>query len=63
MGCAMIDRVLADIVAEFGEHTTLVMTGGDADSVLPLTGWQPRHDPDLVLKGIAILAGESECVT
>lgn len=63
MGSAMIDRVLADIVAEYGEHTTLVMTGGDADSVLPLTGWQPRNDPDLVLKGIALLAGESECVT
>ena len=63
MGSAMIDRVLADIVAEYGEQTALVITGGDADSVLPLTGWQPRNDPDLVLKGIAILAGESECVT
>ena len=63
MGSAMIDRVLADIVAEYGEHTTLVMTGGDVDSLLPLTGWQPRQDSDLVLKGIAILAGESACVT
>jgi len=63
MGRAMIDRVLADIVAEYGEHTTLIITGGDSDRMLPLTGWQPRHDPDLVLKGIAILAGESACVT
>jgi type III pantothenate kinase len=63
MGSAMIDRVVADIVAEYGEHTTLVITGGDVDSVLPLSGWQPHYDPDLVLKGIAILAGEPECVT
>ena len=60
---AMIDRVVADIVAEFGEKTVLVMTGGDAGSLLSLSGWQLQHDPDLVLRGVAILAGESVCVT
>lgn len=63
MCSAMIDRVVADIVAEFGEKTVLVMTGGDAGSLLSLSGWQLQHDPDLVLRGVAILAGESVCVT
>lgn len=60
---AMIDRVIADIVARFGENIVLVMTGGDAGNLLSLSAWQPEHDPDLVLKGVAILAGESACVT
>lgn len=60
---AMIDRVVADIVARFGEDTRLVLTGGDAGNLLSLTGWQPEYDPDLVLRGVGILAGESACVT
>ena len=63
MCSAMIDRVIADIVARFGENTVLVMTGGDAGNLLSLTGWQLQSDPDLVLRGVAILAGESACVT
>lgn len=63
MAVAMIDRVLADMVTELGEQTEMLITGGDAGRILPLLGWQPRHDPDLVLKGIAILAREEACVT
>jgi len=62
MAAAMIDRVLADMVAELGEQTEMLITGGDAGRILPLLGWQPHHDPDLVLKGIAILVGEEACV-
>jgi type III pantothenate kinase len=63
MCSAMIDRVIADIVARFGENTVLVMTGGDAGNLLSLSGWQLQSDPDLVLRGVAILAGETACVT
>jgi len=63
MAGAMIDRVVADIVAELGERTEILITGGDASRILPLLGWQPRHDPELVLKGIAILAREEACAT
>ena len=63
MCSAMIDRVIADIVARFGENTALVMTGGDAGKLLSLTGWPLQSDPDLVLRGVAILAGETACVT
>jgi type III pantothenate kinase len=63
MCSAMIDRVIADIVARSGENTVLVMTGGDAGSLLSLSAWQPEHDPELVLRGVAILAGEPACVT
>jgi len=62
MAAAMIDRVLADIFAELGEQSEMLITGGDAGRILPLLGWQPHHDPDLVLKGIAILVGEEACV-
>lgn len=63
MASAMIDRVVADIVAALGERTETLITGGDAERLLPLLGWQPRHDPDLVLKGVAILAREKACAT
>lgn len=61
MAGAMIDRVVADVAAQQDGGIEVVMTGGDADRVLPLLGWNPRLDPDLVLKGVAILAGETAC--
>ena len=63
MASAMIDRVMTDIVAECGENIEFLMTGGDAGRILSLLGRQPRHDPDLVLKGVAILARETPCAT
>jgi type III pantothenate kinase len=63
MASAMIDRVVADLVAELGEQTETLITGGDAGRLLPLLGWNPRHDPDIVLKGVAILARNNACVT
>lgn len=63
MASAMIDRVTADVVAELGERTVTLITGGDAARLLPLLAWQPRHEPDLVLMGVAILAREEQCVT
>jgi type III pantothenate kinase len=63
MAAAAIDRIMLDFAAAPGESTEMVITGGDADVLLPLLARRPRHDPDLVLRGIAVLAGESPCAT
>lgn len=58
MASAMIDRVVTDITGRFDERIQAVITGGDAPVIQPLLGCQTIHDPDLVLKGVAILAEE-----
>jgi len=59
----VVDRIMVDFAATPGENTEIIITGGDADYLLPLLIRQPRHDPCLVLKGVAILAGDSVCAT
>lgn len=63
MAAAAIDRIILDFGAAPGERAEVIITGGDADVLLPLLARRPRHDPDLVLRGIAVLAGESPCAT
>jgi len=63
MAAAVVDRIMVDFAATPGENTEIIITGGDADYLLPLLIRQPRHDPCLVLKGVAILAGDSVCAT
>jgi type III pantothenate kinase len=59
-GAAMaISGIVAGMATAVGEQPLLVVTGGDAPALLPLLGVTARHDADLVLKGIALLAGES----
>ncbi|HBE91828.1 MAG TPA: type III pantothenate kinase [Gammaproteobacteria bacterium] len=57
MAVAAIDRMVADMAATPGAHTDVVLTGGDASRILTLLACPARHDPELVLKGLAILAG------
>jgi type III pantothenate kinase len=61
MACALIDRVTDEAAAGYGHHLEAVITGGDAERMLPLLRRQPRYDRDLVLKGVAILAREMLC--
>lgn len=60
---ALIDRVFNDITSELGRTTVNIITGGDAARILPLLNTQPVHEPDLVLKGLQVFAGETACVT
>lgn len=53
---AAIDRVMQDVGAELDETLTRVITGGDAERLLPLLHGQYHHVPDLVLHGLAIIA-------
>jgi len=56
---AAIERSVADMNAGQGITIKIVMTGGDAGRVMPLLHTDADHDPDLVLRGIALLAGEN----
>ena len=52
---ATIDRVFADICNELGAPCLGLLTGGDAENVLPLLRADFHHEPDLIFKGMALL--------
>ena len=52
---ALVDGITAHIEAELGEPVTLVMTGGLARYVEPLCAHPHIYDPDVLLKGLALL--------
>jgi len=56
---AAVERIATDMAASSGLQPAVVITGGDAQRLAPLLGLVARYDADLVLKGIAILAGEN----
>ena len=53
---AAIHRIVAEVTAESGRELNCVITGGDADTVLPFLGGNWVHEPDLVLCGLAVIA-------
>jgi type III pantothenate kinase len=55
---AGIERSVADMRTQQGISIDIVMTGGDAGRILPLLHGKAQHAADLVLRGIAMLAGE-----
>jgi type III pantothenate kinase len=55
---AVLDRVVGDVAEELGPGLVPVITGGDAARVLPLLRGRYRHEPDLVLEGLALIAGD-----
>jgi type III pantothenate kinase len=55
---AVIDRVVADVRTELGKDLTRVITGGDAETLLPLLAGTYHHHPELVLEGLAVIAEE-----
>jgi type III pantothenate kinase len=57
MVVAAIDRCVTDMCAELGGSIDIIVTGGDAGRVLSLLQGDTHHVADLVLRGIATLAG------
>lgn len=53
---ALVDRSVADAERAAGDRPRLVVTGGAAPEVLPLLRGAAEHLPDLVLRGLAVLA-------
>ncbi len=54
---ALIDRAFADAQQSLGEGVSLVLTGGDASMLRPHLQCEGVFEPDLVLKGVAMIAG------
>ena len=59
MVAAAIDRIVADMGVESGTRPEVIITGGNAGQIQSLLSCSPRHEPSLVLKGLAIFAGET----
>jgi len=55
----VVEHYFAAHAATQPEGMTRLLTGGDAGALLTLLAGQLQHDPELVLKGLAILAGEA----
>jgi type III pantothenate kinase len=56
---AVIDRTIGQLTRELGVRPVVFLTGGGADSVQPLLKRAIRSCPELVLRGVATLAGVS----
>lgn len=52
---AMLDGMVREIEQELGKPVTLVITGGMAKYVEPLVRHPHTYDPELLLKGLALL--------
>ena len=52
---SMIDGMIDRMEGELGHAATIVATGGLAGGILPYCRHEIRHEPDLLLKGLAIL--------
>ncbi len=53
---AFVDRLVQDVGAALGGRMARLITGGDAEQVLPLLAGRYRHEPWLVLRGLAVAA-------
>lgn len=52
---AMIDGMIERMEAELGQSATVVATGGLSGGIIPYCKHEIKHEPDLLLKGLAIL--------
>ena len=52
---AMIDGMIRRIRKELGENAIVVATGGIASAILPYCEENISYDPDLMLKGLALI--------
>ncbi|MEO6078512.1 MAG: type III pantothenate kinase [Steroidobacteraceae bacterium] len=52
----VIDRTINQVTRELGVRPVVFVTGGGADSVLPLLKGANKPCPELVLRGVALLA-------
>jgi type III pantothenate kinase len=56
---AMVDRAVVEMTRRLGSTPELFLTGGGASGIEALVETPARHVPDLVLRGLAVVAAES----
>lgn len=52
----MVDKTLRRLNNEFGDHLSVIITGGDARQIAAESDFKPTIVPDLVLRGLAFVA-------
>jgi type III pantothenate kinase len=55
---AFVDRVRQDVESELGAALRCIITGGDAEKLLPLLSGNFEYHEHLVLRGLAVIATE-----
>ncbi len=58
----LVDKAMAVMTTRFGEAPALLMTGGAADRIEPHVATPVQQVPDLVLRGLVVLAGSARPV-
>ncbi len=58
-GAALVDRVVAEAKREFGGRPMLLLAGGSAEQLEPHIKSGFRRVPDLILRGLSIVARET----
>ena len=53
---ALVDRAYESMIQSFGDDPKLLLTGGASDRIAQLLNYEPRIIPDLVLRGLAVVA-------
>ncbi len=56
---ALVDRAVVEMTRRLGSTPALMLTGGGASGIEALVQTPARHVPDLVLRGLAVVAAES----
>lgn len=54
---AVVDRTIQQLTRELGVRPVVFLTGGGADSLRPLLKGAIIDSPDLILRGVAVIAG------
>jgi type III pantothenate kinase len=55
-GAALVDRIVAEAARKFGGRPLLLLAGGSADVLAPHIKSRFRRVPDLILRGLSIVA-------
>jgi len=53
---ALAERLLRRLTARVGKPPRCILSGGDAERLIPALDLPLRHEPDLVLRGLALLS-------
>jgi type III pantothenate kinase len=53
---ALVEKILRQSAERLGERPALLLTGGDATKLQSVLGEPARSEPDLVMKGLALIA-------
>lgn len=57
---ATLERLISDLKQSFNNQVRFIITGGDAEQLLPLLPEDIYHYPDIVLKGLAFYARQDD---